>query len=176
MDLLGEYAAAPGDPPGLIIGSYSVSLSASLRARDVSRDSQSLGADIPVVYMTAQRSITYQLVLLDLPFRPQFRYKLRLYETNGYPMPVRVRAIDMVSEEVLVEYTTTLSLPSGRRAPAYAEIDLFSETLIALQVNRRARIEITRQDGLDLNWLWAFITITNNETHEITTATPQFKP
>jgi len=157
-------------------------LSMNLRVRDLSRSAGSFGTEIPVVRDDDQLEGTSRL--LDIPMDARFRQHLRIYgisSTTG-ASDVRVRVYDLDGISPLFEKTVHI-VPPQRRAllqpvddpdvawPGYAEIGNLRDVLAAAAVPERVRIEIeSLVPGLRY---WAFVSVTNNDTQQITTVTPQ---
>ncbi|HEV2720851.1 MAG TPA: hypothetical protein VG323_12590 [Thermoanaerobaculia bacterium] len=168
-DALSSYAAAAGQPPGLLIGVYlPSSLSVSLRVRDVSRSAQSFGVELPPVNF-GPGTFIYRRQLLNVPLASPFRYKLRLYDVGGGPRTAHVHVFDDDTGDDLLEADVPLSVS---RRLSYGEIDPFSFAIVSQRAGHHARIEISAQDGGAINTMWALLTITNNDTQEVTAVTP----
>lgn len=150
-----------GHPHGFVyaVPRYDVdSLAFALRIRDASRANATLGTRVPVVRekdMVHGRDIT----LLDVPRDPRFRIKIRVYAFD--PM---IDAIGRLRVDGEIAFAMTRSCTDCALEPYYAELDLSSGSADA-----RADITITPPRG---SLAWAFATITNNETQEVTIVTP----
>ena len=152
-----------------------------LRIRDVSREDETWGTEIPVVY---ERDLRYQLTLLDIPLRPGFRQKLRIYSPHyaaccalsltffspeGATLATRnVNLVyangalgGLVPAPYLREGSRELSLQ-----PQYAELDL--ESMPELAGHDTVWIRAKGSTGI-----WAFVSVTHNTTQHVTTITPQ---
>ena len=133
----------------------------SLRARDFSREVDSAGTEIPVVRPDGWR--TGEVVFPSIPPRVHFRQLLRVYALE--PMSVMVRVISNFDDTVLLEETLALSAPAHEFDPAYAQLAEFPDSSV------HTRIELLPvTPGAQY---WAFMTMTNNVTQEITLASPQ---
>lgn len=149
-------------------------LSFALRTRDVSRQSASWGVMVPVVRGDQMFSRTFSIT--DVPVDPQFRATLRLYDADPTTPPqvmVRVYSVSAVSgrdmpDEFVAEFTPSFSIGyPGLRAAV-------SQTYLAglpnLPSTGRIRIEVipldNRQD------YWGFVSVTNNDTQEVTVIHP----
>jgi hypothetical protein len=146
-------------------------LSFGSRFRDVSRDADSLGTHLPAVReqdMARERTLS----LYDLPLDARYRVKIRVYAID-----------DSLDQEVLVvartgegaastERTLTLRRSCAGNAcastPFYAELDLPAEGAA-----RRVNVHFTTP-GLYVAppLRWAFATVTNNRTQQVTVVTP----
>jgi hypothetical protein len=105
--------------------------------------------------------------LAAVPAETAFRPMLRIYDFDALPESrVRIRIFAFESNELLVDEEVRLISP-GTQFPGYARFTAFPE----VPEGTRVRIRI---DALtpDLR-LWAFVSITNNETQHVTLVTPQ---
>jgi hypothetical protein len=165
-------------PPGLIPGTVlkvpagqSAQLSFNLRVRDISRQAENWGTEIPVVRETELSTSTIQL--LNIPVEGRFRQTLRIYALttrDGAAPTVRVRVYPLQDEGKLVE----LDLPLRVEQPvelAFAQVSAFRETFQLPASITNIRVEI---EPLTLGLrFWAFVSVTNNDTQHVTTITPQ---
>jgi hypothetical protein len=124
-------------------------LAASLRVADVSRSATSHGTEIPVV--RARDFSSSPIALLGVPSDPRFRITLRIYSLGPVHAPV-----------VIENFGRPIFLTQGHDIfePWYAEVSDLPRTM--------SRVLILPGDAP----IWAFITVTNNETQQITTITP----
>lgn len=154
----------------------------ALRARDLSRQAESWGTEIPLA-----REYDFQpsLVLMGIPVTPRFRQKLRIYAIDREG-EVTVKFSGPLGGVSLGEITVTPRWPEGARGgssstpfawtgsnglplqPAYAEVDLNMLGEVAGQPEITVRVE-----GAGGTRIWAFVAITNDETQQITTVSPQ---
>lgn len=140
-------------------------LAFALRIRDVSRQAEGLGTQIPVV---REKDFTHGtgITLLDLPVDPRYRVKLRVYMLEPVPIPSQFAQVTL-RNTVTRATTFTRSFPvhpGGRNEPYYAELDL-----PAGAANERVNLHLTLP--LDAT-AWAFATVTNNATQQVTIVTP----
>jgi hypothetical protein len=152
-------------------------LTFSLRVRDLSRQSETWGTEIPVV-----REVRFKptLQLLDVPLQERFRQTLRIF---ALPSPtccgaVRVRFYSLQSGALLYETTAQLQLPAFATdipgspdfpvQPEGAEVDQLN-TIPELAGTSSVRIEL---DGVSRK-LWAYVGVTNNATQHVTIVSPQ---
>lgn len=168
-------------------------LSYSLRVRDVTREQDSWGTELPVVRSSKFRTARVQL--LNVPLDDRFRQTLRIYEvSNTYPFAAHaptspqfmVRFFSMSGpslgplHELIVKPETTQlytgisdSVIKGCAYtplyPNYTEISGFRSNLPAAETAVRIEIEPLG----DTKGFWAFVAVTNNETQHVTTVTPQ---
>ena len=141
-------------------------VAANLRVTDVTRQASSHGVEIPVVHrhdFTERR-----LALLDVPIDPRFRNTLRIYSLQRGEVIVDVQ-IGQDGRQIFLQPATSWF------EPAYASFTDFPlpSQLPAGQSTIRVIVSAPN-NGPELPGtpIWAFITVTNNETQEITTITP----
>lgn len=175
------YRTRAGETPGILLyidRQASRDVSFSLRAYDESRRNATEGVAIPVVrerHLVAGRTIH----LLDISARTGTRVKLRIYDidrTAGGTAAVRVYRANG-SDELLFERIVMLHAPPHDDRfrwpyplqPSAVELDLDPVQLGAGE-NDVLRIEV-RPASAQLR-LWAFASITNNSTNEVTLAIP----
>lgn len=146
------------------------SLAGSLRVWEVSKQSQNHGVEIPVV----QREDFDEdsIALVNVPNDPKFRLTLRVYGLDrgadhvnviygGNVVPLPLQVPGSVYEPSYAIYTG-FPVPPGGHVP----VPPFFNVLV----------EVPRGPGgapVPGTPIWAFITVTNNETQHITTVTPQ---
>lgn len=161
------------------------SLFYELVVRDRSRDSSSAGAEVPVV---RERDLREKIVLLDVPVGGKFRTALRVFDSGGRGgVEARIQVFAADGTEPLYDAPITLIQPVLYFAPepfpmnpAIAFIpDLLSylpapedgpEGMDGRSETRRLRIELTPIKPLER--FWAFASVTNDETQEVTMITP----
>lgn len=144
-------------------------LSFDLRVRDISRSAIAAGTEIPVVRDSDLRTTT--LHLLNIPVDARFRVALRLFEVNLDQADFAVRVFDQMSNALLRETTLhTATPPQGhpRFTPGFAELD---DLLSAAASSGALRVEIEPQTPGAA--FWAYVSITNNDSQQITLVTPQ---
>ncbi len=148
-------------------------LALSLRTRDLSRESESHGIEVPVV--REHDVITGRpIALTNIPTGPLYRQKLRVYDFDGElgrAVTVEVyKAAGRRHFDRLATYTLHLSLAafSGEpHHPGYAELDLNAMP----ELSGVDRVTVLVKGSTDAR-LWAFVSVTNNDTQQVTTVTP----
>lgn len=137
------------------------------------------GTEMPVVREREFR--TSETHLLSVPIDPRFRQTLRIYDPDARgDGEVRVRFFITTSASPIFERRLPLEVPPGNSVrevaiglpvqPGYSELNNFAE-LIQHAPIVNLRIEITPlTPGLRF---WAFVALTNNETQQVMTLTPQ---
>lgn len=144
----------------------------NLRARDISRDPENAGTEIPVVRSTEFFGPGGSIPILNIPMSRRHRRKLRVYDYDGaLRRQVRVQVVAPYST-VLQERTLALGESGPRPAgvfywPGYAELDLdyiappFEESGIHINI-------LLPPEGK----FWAFVTVIDNENQQITVISP----
>ncbi len=145
-------------------------LAFSLRARDVSPAAEGLGTQLPVVREEGMFRGT--MTLLNVPLDPRYRVKLRIYSFDaglsgfGSHAGVTVRRLAGPPSFYTSAMTSTCQAPCGF-VPYYGVVDFppgAPGELADLYVE------------LDPGHLgWAFVTVTNNSTQQVTIVTPDGK-
>lgn len=148
----------------------------ALRVRDLSRQSDGWGTELPVVPEAAFKS--EKLTLLDVPNFSGFRVLLRVYGIAEIANPTVTVTTLRLNENALFfggppqeAARQTLTMRSGpesvwRYVPHYAEVDLTSQGAVG-----RMLVEITPDTpGLRI---WAFATVTQNDTQHVTIVSPR---
>lgn len=145
-----------------------------LRIQDVSRQALTWGTEIPVV---RERDLyNGPIRLLDVPFDERFRQTLRVYD----PLPhegcvvVGIRYFDMESGETLHTEEATLARDDCRQQLGSVFPNVFEAHDLAGRLGvfeGTVGIEITPLGESDR--IWAFVSVTNNETQHVTVVTPQ---
>lgn len=144
----------------------------SLRVRDRAHDASSAGVDVPVVHEKEFRD--RELILLNVPTDPRFRSTLRIYALSTKAEPVQLRYRSMESDDVIAEETVLTSFdqeensPDFPLSPSYAELSGMVSTHPSLQMVESYRIEIDADARM-----WAFVSLTNSQTGQVTLVTPQ---
>ncbi|HXH91610.1 MAG TPA: IPT/TIG domain-containing protein [Thermoanaerobaculia bacterium] len=130
----------------------------SVRVQDTTHDADSLGVDVPAVPPSQFRK---SVVLTSLPSDPRYRMLLRIYGYGG-PGSAIVRIRDANTGALLDQMTADLTGSS----PSYAQIALSASASVPRTV------EVTTAGRSDPP-IWAFVSVTNNITQQVTLATPR---
>jgi IPT/TIG domain len=155
------YVELTGTPGRfLYIAKTAPDVFANLRVFAASRSAFNFGTEIPVV--RDEQFIRGPIKLLGVPLDPRFRNTLRIY------------AIEAIS--VVVNYgneSHPLMLRRGLNLfePAYAEFGGFPIGTGTIDVTIAAVLPAVV--GIENPPMWAFVSVTNNDTQLITTITPQ---
>jgi hypothetical protein len=141
-----------------------------VRVHDTSRDPSSFGVEIPVV---SDLEFAATVRLAGIPTDARFRSTLRVYAYDARNFgPVTLRVRDNADGTLLATVPVALNAFKGEEDlfPAAAQLSL--DSIIApLRSHPRLRIDIADSDAI--RPIWAFVSITNNQTQEITLVTPQ---
>ena len=159
------YPQAPAPNLGIFVSvptDQASSFATELRVRDLSQQSASWGAELPVVNTTEFRN---SIRLLDVPADPNFRVLLRIYGLSSSAGPVHVR-VQKPDGTALLEQTIRLLLPQSSFAPSYAQLPIPAGV-----AGDRLRIDLTTVASDQP--VWAFVSVTNDTTQELTLITPQ---
>jgi len=150
----------------------------SLRVRDTSQNATSLGDEVPVVRAD---QAAHELTIFDVPVDPKYRATLRIYGFTPAPMPVRVSIYPEIGVPALRQFDVTLNgivnatFDPFPLHPAYIALDPLGDAIRA-SIVRRVRIEITNFAPVITPppaKIWAFVSLTNNETNQVTIVTPK---
>ena len=169
----------------LIERARSAQVKLSLRVQDLSRQRQTWGTELPIVREHDFRSDAIHL--LDIPVSAHARSMLRVYDNDGRaglqvrvrfyslegdsePLSTRARPGRLLGETILPLGTIEELEPSrlGGHYPAYAQLGDFA-AVANLEGAERIRIEVTPVTPARI---WAFVSVTNNETQHVTAITP----
>ena len=138
-------------------------LSFNVRVRDVSRATVSHGTEIPAVRLGEFTNDA--LYLLNVPLETGFRNTLRIYGLEGTGVEVVVGAS---------HYFVELQPGANEFEPAYAaftDFEIDPAVPVTTRVTVRQVTPITSPPSRPVP-IWAFISVTNNVSQEITTITP----
>lgn len=151
-------------------------LSFGLRVRDVANDADNFGSEIPVVRerdMIAVRETT----LLDIPRDSRYRVKVRVYafdESERTTMSGKIRIVDPATKQeqtVGLEMTRNCSGVECAFRPYYAEYDFPAATAAS-----RVNLYVSTLFGDARTLTWAFASVTNNKTQQVTIISPGGAP
>lgn len=137
-----------------------------VRLRDLTRNASSAGVALPIVREDEFRSD--EINLLAIPRDPRFRITVRFYGLDASP----VLSVDQVDQSgnVVRNDIVLLGRPNVEYgylvAPGYAQLSLDPSPQAAGPVRMRIRSLST---GISF---WAFASVTNNDTSEVTLILP----
>ena len=152
-------------------------LELSLHIRDLSRQSESAGTEIPVV---SEEDLQEDFVqLLNIPVDSRFRQTLRIFSVDGDSgARVQIQAFPMSGESRNLGLVV-MTLEGGEECadeichplePATAVLNDFRSAFPDIGETERVRLDIRPVD--EALRLWAFVSVTNNDTQQVTTVTP----
>jgi hypothetical protein len=139
-----------------------------VRVHDTSRDAAAFGVEIPVV---SDLDFAATVRLAGLPTDARFRSTLRVYAYDARNFgPVTLLVRDSADGTLLATVPVALNAPDLNDFPAAAQL-LLDSIMAPLRSHARLRIDIADSDAI--RPIWGFVSITNNQTQEITLVTPQ---
>jgi hypothetical protein len=142
---------------------------------DRSRSEVDLGTEVPVI---REEDTDFQVKLLQVPVDARYRAKLRVYDLDVNNREVVVTLKDWVFGRT-IQRTLALTgiaicpvAPCSTERPAFAVLDLdqipeLREMQYGVDVTVTSRTRDAR--------LWAFVSVTNNDTQHVTVYTPQHR-
>ena len=153
----------------------SQALHLNLRVRDTSRESNGWGTELPIV---RERDFSPEpFELLSVPRDSRYRTTLRIYLLGSYPAFARVVIYSMVDGRVMGHGLVPLESgePCSGADPCNGDKPSFS---VINDVAKYFHIPANDAFGIRVEpWgpvaLWAFVTVTNNETQHVTVISPQ---
>jgi hypothetical protein len=140
----------------------------SLRIRDLSRNANSWGTAIPIV---SRDDAATAITLIDIPTDAQYRATLRVYhwsDADGLPARVTVYAPDRT--EPVAQFDVQSYSPGATETdmpfyPSYSQVDLLTPEVRAAGATIRVEVESVIP-------IWGFVSVTNNDTQQVTVMTP----
>lgn len=135
------------------------SLAASLRVRDITRQALSHGTEVPVV--RRDDFTTEKKILLGVPSDGRFRSTLRIYSLVHTTAPVNL-SINGQGRQVFLQQGRSIFEPS------FAVVSDFPSREEVDPIHYLDRVVILPSTVP----LWGFVSVTNNDTQQITTITP----
>lgn len=139
-----------------------------IRVHDTSRDAISHGTEIPVVRMSD--TTTGPLVFAQVPTDERFRAMLRVYTMSNQESQVAV-TVNGITSYVTLEPGADPFEPAYGTFTDFPRHDQLPSGEDKVTVTVRPVVPITSPPS-SAERFWAFITVTNNTTQEITTITP----
>lgn len=157
----------PGDPavyvhiPSAVANLFDV----QLRVQDMSRQSETWGTSIPVVRPADFRPVVR---LHAIPADSRFRDTLRIYGSD-IAQPVQVRIMDEANNTLIASLQLDMVQPPDRTDfPPFAQITSLRDAFPQLAAYQTVRVEVEASAPV-----WAFVSVTNNETQHVTVIAPQ---
>ena len=149
----------------------------SLRVRDISENAGNLGVEVPVAGVDQGAP---DISIVDVPVDPKYRATLRIYGFTPAPMRVGVTILPESGDTPLAQFdvelrgiVTTVFVPFPPH-PAYLAIDPLVPA--ARAAGGRVRVELTNYTANvspPLPNIWGFVSVTNNETNQVTVIAPK---
>lgn len=143
---------------------------------DRSRSATDRGAEVPVVRAKDTAAVLH---LPNIPIDSLFRARLRIYDFDAVDerwVDVTATAEDgtvhMFFAKLHADIIVCVTTPCLQPWPAFASIDLSS--IASLREKRIADLRIESPERSAR--LWAFVSVTNNDTQRVTVHTPQQAP
>lgn len=137
----------------------------NLRVRDTSRSSENFGTELPVVH-DRELFRNEPIVFTDVPTDARFRNTLRIYADAAVKLIVEISS---ATNEKLERREITLPAPDNKFEPSYAQLGDLPAGAGPI------RITITPPEPGQPGFytaVWAFISVTNNDTQLISTIRP----
>lgn len=168
------FEAAPGGIFMIVPRGSGAGLRANAMIRDVSRPMQAWGTELPIV---RERDFVSDLTLLNVPAYPGYRTMLRIYSSESLPAFGQVTMFSMDDGRTLgqraftlesVQPCTSIETCTSNR-PASIAIPDITDKLPVVNAGERVGIRVQSFDAR----VWAFATITNNETQHVAIVSPQ---
>lgn len=167
------YPGLFAEPPGAILfvdREHIDDVKIQLRIRDLSRQSETWGTEIPTVPETDFSTGPFSL--LDVPVGSDFRTAVRIYvlSETGDLSPAHIRVYrrgdwNQSRSDVLV---AEARVPLSGSSPGYGQWFTLN-TVPELISAGRVRLEFVPQPGTAM---WAFASITDDDTQHVTIVTP----
>lgn len=149
----------------------------SLRVRDTSQNARSAGTEVPVVRLDQAAP---DIEIIDVPVEANSRATLRIYGFTPAPMRVGVTILPESGDTPYAQYDVelhgivTIEYVPFPPHPAYIALDPIPAA--ARAAGGRVRIELTNYGANvspPLPNIWGFVSLTNNETNQVTVITPR---
>lgn len=147
----------------------------SQRVRDLSQNAASWGTELPIV---PREDAKTGMWLIDIPTDPKYRATLRIYhwsQQSGLPARVTIHAPNRtapVAEYVLHSNGFGEDFEEGLSHPAYSQVDLLTPDVRAAGATIHVEIDnMSANVSPPFPHIWAFVSITNNETQQVTIVT-----
>jgi hypothetical protein len=170
-----SFDSAPGGVSVAVPREAIAELHFAARVRETSREGTDWGTEIPIVREGQFSSVA--LELLDIPGDRRYRTTLRIYSISSVEAFAKVTIYSMADAHILLDQLVRLVSPNpcnqfflcNSERPAFAAmgdvtkvLGLTSADLVGIRVASWTRFP-----------LWAFATVTNNDTQHVTAVSPQ---
>jgi hypothetical protein len=145
--------------------------------RDLSRTAETLGTELPLV---ARDEFRPEQILLNVPADARYRVLLRIYDDSDFAWHATVsvygaasgRVLDTLPVELAGGPTNDSAFPLN---PGYGAVNPITDA-VRESGESRVRVVVSSDSFPDPpppTDLWAFATVTNNVTQQVTAITPQ---
>lgn len=139
----------------------------SLRVRDLSRQLNTFGTELPIV--READLLTDSISLPIAPLTGAFRQTIRIYDFDAQvAAPFRLQVVDEDGKPISEMTVATASLADPQLAPGYVQLSV-EDHVFAADTKPKALV-ITPFATVRY---WAMVSVTHNETQHVTTVTPQ---
>ena len=139
-----------------------------LLARDLSRQQDALGTELPVVRETDLRDGVFSL--MNVPVDPRFRVSLRLYGIDDVRgVVLRIRPMDGPSNDIAVQIVNLRPASYGGGAATFGYVGDLLTQFPQIAGKGPLHLEV---DAIGAR-VWGFISVTNNQTQHVTVISPQ---
>ncbi len=141
----------------------------NLKVRDASRSAENFGTELPIV---RERELFHYepIVFYDVPTDAQFRNTLRIYADAAVKLTVTAHRLERLGIiDLIFSREITLPAPINRFNPSYVQLGDLPAGVGPV------RITITSPEPGQPGFytaVWAFLSVTNNDTQLITTIRP----
>ena len=146
-----------------------------LRIRDVSRQGENFGTEVPLV--TAEETTpAVAVVLLDIPVGPQYRSTLRTYSFEGrrdWGFSIMIFPRDSTEPLVFQTYFGGgFPIEEFPSIPGYSQLNV--DDLLPAGYTGRVDVQVWPTPPWGTR-IWPMISVTNNDTQMVTMVTPTFR-
>lgn len=144
-------------------------LEVSSHIRDLSRSGENRGTELRVV---TESDTAESLRILDVPTDARFRPRLRIYDIDGVEEPVTIRV--RAESPSFVTRTVTprrsfVCITTPCEDASFVAVDLAADFANLAGLPATVDVVVEAQGRR----LWAFVSVTNNETQQVTTHSPR---
>ena len=148
---------------------------ANSRVYDVARLEATAGAEIPIA--REHDFVARTISLLGIPNAPQFRHTLRVYGFDAQEEPVQISLYvgeetvpRVVQVNTLAKLQGTTLIPGNLPShPSFHQLQL-DQMMPLTGITAPLRVDVK---PLGSGRIWAFVSVTNNNTHHVTTFAAQ---
>jgi hypothetical protein len=153
-----------------ILAAAASDVAINLRVRDTSRSATDLGTEVPAV---RDRDFRHHVSLVGVPTDSRFRLTLRIYSLGGLDSQATLRLVSEKTNATVVGAIVPLVSfdPTNTMPVAAASAQIALDTVYPLIVTGDPiRVDVDSEPTAQP--IWAFVSITNNDTQHVTLVTP----